>query len=286
MKLQFRRFVLGFLLLYSQRTQAQQSFDATIARRNDAIPFQLAHDYLILVEGRVGPLTRLKFILDTGTTHTTVDKTIADKLSLRSKRGNVLNFDKYVNVEWTTLPEVQVGPLHALDVQVMVGDLKQISEFAEGVDAIVGLDLLRTSQTLRIDYRKSVVIFRSSSCGPVKPQVERALTVRLPVQAQSMRLIIDTGLHGLLLYQDRLRRHQLQLKLSGKIPQAFVGRLKGQIATLSGIQLGADELQSSVLLLPAAPKSLPPDIDGYFGTNTLRAQVIELDFACNTLRWQ
>src|SRR5215475_293338 len=108
MKLQLRRFVLGFLLLYCQRTQAQQVFDATSERRNDAIPFQLAHDYLILVEGRIGPLTPLKFILDTGTTHTTVDKTIAGKLSLRSKKGSVLNFDKYVKVEWTSLPEVQV----------------------------------------------------------------------------------------------------------------------------------------------------------------------------------
>ena len=120
----------------------------------------------------------------------------------------------------------------------MIGDLTQFSEFADGADAIIGLDLLRSSQSLRIDYRKSVVIFGSSSHGgPVKPQVTQALTVQLPVQGKSLHLIIDTGLRGLLLYQNRLRKHAPQLKLSGETSQAFAGGLKGQTATLSGIRV-------------------------------------------------
>jgi hypothetical protein len=45
-------------------------------------------------------------------------------------------------------------------------------------------------------------------------------------------------------------------------------------------------LQSSVFLLPVAPASLPDDIDGYIGTNALHAQMVELNFASQKLRWQ
>ena len=77
-----------------------------------------------------------------------------------------------------------------------------------------------------------------------------------------------------------------QIQLSGPMSQVYAGRLRGQAAILTGIRLGANELQSSVLLLPGAPASLPADIDGYIGTSFGWAQMVELDFASNTLRWQ
>src|SRR5262249_7420188 len=69
------------------------------------------------------------------------------------------------------------------------------------------------------------------------------------------------------------------------ISQTYFGRLCESTA-LTGIRLGAKELQSSVLLLSRASASLPAEIDGYIGTNLLHAQVIELDFASETLRWR
>ena|SRR5262249_33309776 len=70
-----------------------------------------------------------------------------------------------------------------------------------------------------------------------------------------------------------------------QLGKAYAGRFC-ESAVLTGIRLGAKELESSVLLLFQAPASLPSDIDGYIGTNLLHAQVIELDFASETLRWQ
>ena len=60
----------------------------------------------------------------------------------------------------------------------------------------------------------------------------------------------------------------------------------GRYLSLAGIRVGSGELQSSALLLRHAPDSLPYDLDGYLGTEALHAQMIELDFASNTLRWQ
>lgn len=285
MRFPARWLVLGCLVLHSQAIQAQAGPNTAATTLSDAIPFQLGSGFLILMKGRIGPLTPLKFILDTGATHTVIDGRIADKLSLPRQKGKVLNFDRYAKVEWTNLPELQLGPLYARDVHVMVSDLKQFSEFAEGVDAIIGLDLLRTSQSLRIDYGKSLVAFKTSVAYLPVNSENTALIVRLPVQGQALRLIVDTGLQGILLYADRLRSHVPQLKVTDK-NQAREGRLSGEKAKLAGIRFGTNDLQASVFLIPRAPESLPADIDGYLGTTILHTQIIELDFASNIIRWQ
>jgi predicted aspartyl protease len=282
-----RWFVIGCLLFDGPAMQAQPSPPPAPTTSNHAIPFQLGSGFLILVEGRIGPLTPLKFILDTGAMHTVVDGRIADKLSLPRQKGKVLNFDRYAKVQWTNLPELQLGPLQARDVHVMVSDLNKFSEFAEGVDAIIGLDLLRSSKSLWIDYGKSLVAFKTPvAYAPVNSGNALALIVRLPVQGQVMHLIVDTGLQGMLLYADRLRSHVPQLKLTDKITRAHAGRLSGEQAKLAGIHFGSNELQAPVFLIPGAPASLPADIDGYLGTNILHTSIIELDFASNTIRWE
>lgn len=143
---------------------------------------------------------------------------------------------------------------------------------------------LRSSKSLIIDYRKMVLTFRTSDLW--KPQVAQALTVRLSVQGQPAQLIIDTGRQSMLLYTDRLHKHVPGVKLTDRIAEVREGRLRGEKALLSGILFGPDESQASVLLLPKAPDSLPADIDGYLGLSILHAQIIELNFASNKLRWQ
>jgi len=284
MKFPFRCVALGFLIL-AEGIQPQQIAVGVPTPSNDTIPFQLGGEFLIALEGQIGSLTGLVFILDTGATNTMVDDSIADKLLLPRHKGKVLNFDKHIAVDWTILPEVHVGQLAAHDFPVMVGDLKRILGLAQGADVILEMDLLRTAQSIRIDYRSRLVTMKTPADGPTDSLIGNTLTVLIPLQGQPARLIVNTGVQNLILYKDRLRRHLPQLKLGYSISQAYAGRLC-ESAVLTGIRLGANELQSSVLLLSVAPASLPAEIDGYIGTNLLRAQVIELDFASGTLRWQ
>ncbi|HMK21717.1 MAG TPA: hypothetical protein VK466_05245, partial [Terriglobales bacterium] len=106
----------------------------------------------------------------------------------------------------------------ARNVLVMVGDLKQLSEFSAGADAIIALDLLRMNRGLQINYETRVVTFKAASEGdPARPQKPQAFIARLPVQGQTMLLVVDTGHLGMLLYTDRLRHHLPQLKLTDRI---------------------------------------------------------------------
>lgn len=286
MKPPFCWLVLGLLALESQKIQAQQP-DGVLTTVQEAVPFQLQKGFLILVEGRIGPLQGLRFVLDTGATHTLVDKKIAEKLSLHCRHGKVLNYDRYAEIELANIPELQLGPLLVRNVEVMVGDLKQFSELVDGVDAIIGLDLLRINRSLKIDYVARKVTFKSADkCEPESPRTPQVFEVRLPVQGQTIVLVMDTGRQGMLLYADRLRKHAPQLKFTNTVGQAHEGRLAGQQAMLSGVRLGDDDLQVSVFLIDGAPNSLPANIDGYFGTSVLNARLVEVDFAASRLRWE
>jgi predicted aspartyl protease len=253
----------------------------------EEVPFELHNEFMIVVKGSVGELNNLSFAVDTGATQTMVSREIAEKLSLRCERGMVVNFDRQVNIERAEIAELQVGLIKARNVKVMVGDLKQFTDFANGVDGIIGLDILRMSEQMQIDYVSRMITFQSAGGrGVVNQEGSETLLVRLPVQGQTMLLVIDTGLEGMILYEDRLRKHIPKLSLSDKNVQAHARQLTGKKATLLGIRAGGDELQSSVLLIEGAPNTLPDDIDGYLGLTVLNAKLVELDFAGNKIRWQ
>ena len=257
----------------------------TAQSQEERVPFELRHEFLIVVKGSIGKLANLSFVVDTGATHTMLDERIADKLSLKRQSGEILNFDRKAKMEWADVAELQIGPLEARNVRVMVGDLRNFSEFADTLDGVIGVDILRMSQGMRIDYLLKLVTFKFAdeqvSGKPPKPQV---FTVKLPVQGQTMVLVLDTGLQGILLYSDRLSKHIPELRLTDKIAPVHQGRLTGESANLHGVQLGTVELQAPVFLIPSAPTSFPSDIDGYLGTAALNAKRVELNFATGTLR--
>jgi predicted aspartyl protease len=269
----------------AQESSALQESDIALSDSNNAIPFQLGSGFLIVVEGRIGPLPPLKFILDTGTTHSMMDTKIAKKLSLPRQDGTVFNVDRFAKIEWMSVPELQVGPLKARNVLMMVGALNQFSQFADAIDGVIGLDLLRMSRGLRIDFGEKLITFRSAGESERLPNERvQALIVQLNVQGQSIRLVLDTGACELFLFEDRLRRQLPRLKLTNKLGQAHVGRLTGEMVTLPGIRLGTTELEAPAFLIGKAPDPLSADIDGYLGVSALNPAFIEFDFDANTLR--
>jgi Aspartyl protease len=75
------------------------------------VPFKLYAGYVIVLEGRIGNVGKLKFVLDTGVTHSLIDRKLASKIAVVRRSGKIINFDKTVMAAWVEVPEVQFGPV-------------------------------------------------------------------------------------------------------------------------------------------------------------------------------
>lgn len=239
-----------------------------------------------MIDGRVGAAENLRFILDTGASHTVVSRRIADQLSAPREQGAVIDFQRRLPIEWERFPDVQFGPVTASDMRMMVGDLSRYSEFAYDIDAIVGLDLLSKCERLQIDYEAQVVRFEK--CGGVsqaRHSESNGLSILATIQNQPMHLLVDTGFQGIALFEQRLRARVQRVNVQDRIP-AQVGSLLGEEVRLPGLRVGHTEANTRVLLVRGDVGAVPEAIDGYLGPRALHAKRIEIDFASMMFRWR
>jgi predicted aspartyl protease len=253
------------------------------------LPFRLSSGYLIQVEGRIGDQAHLKFILDTGASITIVGQRIAQKLKLDAHPAQSFNFDRNLQWERATLPEVQFGPIRAANVAVLVGDLARYSEFAGKADAIIGMDLLKLSN-VTIDFGAGNLIFdptelRTYSAGG--DPMAQCLIVELQIQDRPVHLIVDTGLQGMVLYEERLRKSVPELRTAGNIKNATMGgRMQAKQATLPDVIVGNRNREVPVVFLPSPAAGMLPGIDGILGISALQARRVHFDFSRKTLTWE
>jgi predicted aspartyl protease len=285
------RFLYPWLLALSfpYSTTAQQEPRVRSSTTSAEIPFRLYNGFLIVVEGRIGNLNGLKFILDTGTSTSILDRRIADRLSLPRHPNHVVNYDKTVGVDSATIPEVHFGPVQATDKNMLIADLGKFSDFARDVDAVIGVDLLQLNN-ITFDYNTRRVTF-----SPIDHMIQDAhmgptplsFTVEVQVQGHRVCLILDTGLNGVLLYEDRIRAHVPELRVEAGVKNVtFGGRMNAKLATLPDMQLGPKAMDGRVLLMKVPPTAKIDDIDGYIGISAFNTTRITFNFDSKTIRWE
>jgi predicted aspartyl protease len=252
------------------------------------LPFKLYAGYLVVIEGRIGSVKKLKFILDTGVIHSVVDRRVIQKLHLPVHPAQILNVNKTVAIERATLPDMQFGPVQVTDIPVLVADLADFSEFATHVDALIGMDLLRLNN-LTIDNVAKKVLFDPLD----KPASETStkddpvcMTAEVRLQDQPVRLIVDTGLQGILLYEERVLNRIPDLTVAAKTEVDIGRRLRAKQLSISSARLGSNEIDAKVWLVKGPPGNVLSGIDGFLGTSSLKARWIKFNFATNTLSWQ
>jgi predicted aspartyl protease len=275
------------LLFLWEPVRAQEMISATTPLERE-ISFRSAHGYLIVVQGQIGNLDKLSFILDTGTTRSMISRKLADNLGLERHPFQLLNFGKSVSVECAIVPIVRIGPIRKTNVQLVVLDLAHYSRFADNVDGIIGMDLLdRNNFTVNFAARK--VLFNTVSpdatMRPAQSQ-RNCVTVTIEIQGQPVTLVLDTGVQGILLFERRLYSRIPALRTSGPPAEANIGGLvRAKQVTLPDVHLGSRILRPDVLLIDAPPDGVLPGIDGFLGTGPLMARRINFDFVTGTLRW-
>jgi predicted aspartyl protease len=250
------------------------------------MPFGLVSGFLVVVNGEIGNLHGLKFILDTGATHSFIDRKVADTLRLRRRSGEVISFGRRISVEWVDIPELRVGPLRAEAVRVMVVKLAEYSELAEHADGIIGLDLLSKSRRFSIDYDRRTVSFQLAEDGTPEHSPSVCFVVPLVVQGVPVHLVVDTGLQGILLYENRLRKRLPKMRIEGESTNAAIGRLRATQVRLPEVQIVGAQVATTVFLIDGPDEDALPGVDGYLGPAALQAKRVEFDFDAGVLRWQ
>lgn len=257
-------------------------------KRPMQLPFRLSHGVAIEIEGRIGRLNNLRFFLDTGTTKTVVDRRVAHQLHLSCKPGNtVINFNRRLKMEQCVLPDIGIGSFHVKDLPVYVTTLALASRLADDADALIGLDLLGASR-FTLDYATYKVTFDSIK-RPAPPPANDpddpiCMTAVIQVQGHPLRLILDTGIQGIVLYRNRLRNSFPHLRVAGKSEYVNIGgRLPAKRVTLTGVRIGGVETNLVALLISEPPKNILPGIDGFLGVSELRARQVTIDFVAKTL---
>ena len=171
---------------------------------------------------------------------------------------------------------------------MMVADLKNISAFLDDTDAVIGLDLLARLAKIRVFYDSKLVVLEPQKSDEHRTSAPSpgCFTVLVTAQGQRLKLAFDTGMSGILLYEDRIRKRTPQIRLTDEKTGSRLGRLQGKTARLPGFRLLAAESDPEVFLINGPRESLVPGLDGFLGTGLLKAKRIELDFQARTLRWE
>jgi len=280
--------VLSVVALTNRNWAANPAPQADPTESRSGIPFKLYGNYLVVIEGHIGDLGKLRFVVDTGVTHSVIDRKLAGRMGVARRSGKVLNFDKTVPAEWAEVPEVQFGPIHVNHFSMMVGDLRYFQSFATHVDAVIGLDLLRLS-SFSIDYDARKVFFGpvDTASGVPMNSDPVCLSVQLAVGDSQVRLVVDTGAQGLVLYEDRVVNRVPQVRIGGETAGTTMG---GWVLSKRGVitraRLGTTDLDGTVFLVKAPPNNVLPGIDGYLGTAALKARRLDFNFETNTLAWK
>lgn len=252
------------------------------------LPFKLYNGYLIVVVGRIGNLSHLKFGVDTGITHTTIDRRIAKALSISPVSDSVINFDRTVKTAWSVVPELEFGPVHVSNASVMVGDLKYLESTATHVDAMIGLDVLRLGD-FTIDYREKRISFGSVPPAPQQVPMQSGalcLTVEMSVADRPARLIVDSGLSGVLMYADRLADQGSSFDVKSETSgRSLGGEVPLRIAIAPPLRIGSRSIDRQVVLAESPGENFLPGIQGYLGTSAIKARRVYFAFSKNTLSW-
>lgn len=274
------------LLVATALTSQATAQDLHCSGASLVVPFELVSDFEVVVRGQIGELDGLRFILDTGSSYSVIDRRVADRMGLPRRPGKVLNFDRNLAVEWADVPEVRIGPIRVTDVGMMVARLADVSKFAENADGIIGMDVLSRAKKISIDYERRRVSFELDERRGSASSAMKTFVIPVVIQGISMRLLVDTGLQYVLLYKDRLHSALPHLRMEGEPRGGMIGRLQVTQVQLPGVRISGSEAVTPVLLLEGPGKTDPAGVDGYLGPASLHAKRLELDFSARTMRWR
>ena len=265
------------------------SVEPSAERSASELPFRLYQEGLIVVDGSIRGASKLHFLIDTGAMRTVVDRRVAKKLGLAAAEGAVqlAAVNETRRAGQVIVPDLKFGPVEIGTLRAVAGDLVYLSGSGTRIDAVIGLDVLRSS-SFSIDYEARRVLFGPLAASPQAAPLQTIsplLTVTVQIEGQPMRLMVDTAARKLVLFEGRAQARLPQLPWRFTAIQSPAARSYARELELGRVRLGDTDWRQRPAFLMEVPAFADGDLDGILAPSSLRLKRLDFDFERNLLGW-
>jgi hypothetical protein len=257
----------------------------SLANNNSVVPFRLLNGFAVIVPVSINGSGPYDFLLDTGSTCTSVDRELAHSqgLTLRGD-GNVITLVHRVPVSLALARTISIGPVTEPNVEVLVRDLRGLGATGQSIRGVLGQNALKQADFL-LDYEHKTLRFDQTGNLLMLLKGERIHLIRIPqaddgqymnlaVQAHivgggvssNTELMLDSASGSLVIFK---RRGDIAWRVDeGAAPRGTVADVTGQkqVVELQSMQLkiGARRLQVTADILDFSETS--QDVGGLLPT--------------------
>jgi hypothetical protein len=252
------------------------------------LPLKLYADHLVVVQGGVGEFGERNFLIDTGAYPSAIDWDMAHKLKLKVSRGKARALGANLSAGAALVPEIEIGPLRALNLPVVVEDLSRLSmELGIRVDALIGMDVLGRS-SFRIDYIDRELAFGAPTRLPFSTPIEarKAMAcVGMDVNGHKVHLLVDSGAARTVLFAERVP--WLAAKpVMGRNYHGLAGKLLLEPVNAKEITLGEARIPAEDVFISDVTNMSGYPFDGVMATWGAHFSRVAFDFEHDVLTWE
>jgi hypothetical protein len=278
----------GFLCGASSSPRPREGAEDQSAAKAE-IPFQLYNGNLIIVKATIGTVKNVNMILDTGASPSAISQEFVDRLKLRGKTESLQTLNGTIQTQSFILPSIQFGPLRATSIRVVMQDLS-FMERSLGISlgGIAGLDVL-SSGGFTIDYRRKKIVFGPIAASEKTVRFETQepfLTIKAMIEGQAVRLLVDSGTWGLLVYRNRLQTAQQQVHFDTNVSISSPGGMTHLRWLHAGVLLGKDNLGARNIAIADIDSDPQNDFDGLLGFAKMGFRKVSFDFENGLFGWE